>query len=268
MGKSEKVSRKPRYTNAIQTSYKHQNIFGANLAKLRKQHKLTQAGLAKEISEKMVLEEEISSLAISSYECGRRFPSIATLCAFAEYFEVSLDWLVGISDNSEIKVGRDKKKDCDISRIKEIDYDLLIRPQELKNYNQQAVFVEGKNNKNFISRWGLVDYTEEHQWIVFTNGYIELPASVNVYRAKPVAAERLSDMNMFPLSYAALTRVKFVYIEMLSSDEAARERYSGYYKVTEEKDGLMHVENGYFLPLIGLGKTFVAYSLDPSVSAI
>ena len=266
MAKNEGSTRKPRYSNAIQTSYKHQNTFGINLAKLRKQHKLTQEEFAKAISERLVLEEEISALTISSYECGRRFPSIVTLCACAEYFGVSLDWLVGISDDSSIKTtAQSKKKKSGINDIKAIDYDLVIRPQVLKNYNQQAVYVEGNNNSNFVARWGLVDYSDEHQWIVFTNGYIELPANITVYRAKPVAAERLSDMNMFPLSYAALTKEKFVYVEMLSSDGITRERYSGYYKLNDEKDGLINVENGYFLPLIGLGKSFVAYSLDPNV---
>ena len=221
--------------------------------KITAKHKLTQEEFAKQSRKGWYWKKK--SCTHRSYECGRRFPSIVTLCACAEYFGVSLNGFAGTSEDASIKTSTSKKKKSGISDIKAIDYDLVIRPQELKNYNQQAAHVEGNGNSNFVGRWGLVDYSDEHQWIVFTNGYIELPANVTIYRAKPVAAERLSDMNMFPLSYAALTKEKFWAYGNSLSDAIARERYSGYYRLNDEKDGLINVEKTVISSLIGLGKS-------------
>ena len=58
-------------------------------------------------SEKHVMQKDIAiSLGISlrtyqRYEYGEREPSLSTLLALADYFDVSLDYLVGRSDEPE-----------------------------------------------------------------------------------------------------------------------------------------------------------------------
>jgi transcriptional regulator with XRE-family HTH domain len=64
---------------------------GAKIKHLR--NKLTQEELA------AILQVDRSTLA--SWEVNRREPDIATLCRIADFFKVSIDWLVGYShDNS------------------------------------------------------------------------------------------------------------------------------------------------------------------------
>lgn len=58
---------------------------GEKIKQLR--NKLTQEELA------AILKVERSTLA--SWEVNRREPDIATLCRIADYFQVSIDWLVG-----------------------------------------------------------------------------------------------------------------------------------------------------------------------------
>lgn len=58
---------------------------GEKIKQLR--HKLTQEELA------VILGVERSTLA--SWEVNRREPDIATLCRLADFFKVSVDWLVG-----------------------------------------------------------------------------------------------------------------------------------------------------------------------------
>ena len=58
---------------------------GARIKQLRKQ--LTQEELA------VILQVDRSTLA--SWEVNRREPDIATLCRLANFFQVSVDWLVG-----------------------------------------------------------------------------------------------------------------------------------------------------------------------------
>ena len=65
--------------------------FSERLVSLRKAHNLTQKQLA--------IEMQMSGLAIQHYESQRRKPAFDVLIALADYFDVSLDYLVGRSDD-------------------------------------------------------------------------------------------------------------------------------------------------------------------------
>lgn len=68
-------------------------IFAERLRTLRTASKLSQTQLG-EIA-------GISQFAVSKIEKAQRAASIEVLCALADYFDVSLDYLVGRSDNPE-----------------------------------------------------------------------------------------------------------------------------------------------------------------------
>ncbi len=63
-------------------------MFGELLQELRKDRGLTQVQLAEVL--------HLSPLTISSYECGRTMPDDATKIAIAQFFDVSLDYLMGL----------------------------------------------------------------------------------------------------------------------------------------------------------------------------
>lgn len=63
------------------------------LISLRKSHNITQKQLAAELG--------LSEIAIQNYESQRRKPAYDVLIALADYFNVSLDYLVGRSDIAE-----------------------------------------------------------------------------------------------------------------------------------------------------------------------
>lgn len=69
------------------------NNFSTQLRKIRKERKLTQKQLAIEIG--------ASERGIQQYELGERKPAFDVLLALADYFDVSLDYLVGRSDVAE-----------------------------------------------------------------------------------------------------------------------------------------------------------------------
>lgn len=60
------------------------------LKELREERRLNQEGLA--------LRLNVSQSTISAYEIGDRAPDLETLIAIANFFSVSLDYLVGLSD--------------------------------------------------------------------------------------------------------------------------------------------------------------------------
>ncbi len=65
-------------------------LFKERIKKLRKEIQLSQAELAKKLY--------MSQQTISSWETGFREPDFATLEAIAKYFEVTTDYLLGVSD--------------------------------------------------------------------------------------------------------------------------------------------------------------------------
>ena len=66
-------------------------IFGGHLKALRKARNLTQKQLAIDIG--------ASERGIQQYELGERKPTYDMLITLADYFDISLDYLVGRSDD-------------------------------------------------------------------------------------------------------------------------------------------------------------------------
>lgn len=64
--------------------------FHVRLKQLRLKNKLTQGELAKILS--------LKPTAISNYESNRNEPSFSKLIALSKYFDVSCDYLLGVSD--------------------------------------------------------------------------------------------------------------------------------------------------------------------------
>lgn len=69
-------------------------MFGKRLKLLRKNLKLTQSQLGENLN--------LSQRAISSYENGIRFPDELVLNLIADYFNVSVDYLLGRTDIKNI----------------------------------------------------------------------------------------------------------------------------------------------------------------------
>ena len=65
------------------------------LKKLRKERKISQLRLGIELN--------LSQNTISRYETGEREPAIKDLIAIADFFNVSVDYLLERTDNPEIK---------------------------------------------------------------------------------------------------------------------------------------------------------------------
>lgn len=74
---------------------KNENNFSNRLLQCRKDMGLSQKALATTLG--------ISDAAITMMEKGKRYPSFEILIALADYFDVSLDYLVGRSDEPKRK---------------------------------------------------------------------------------------------------------------------------------------------------------------------
>jgi transcriptional regulator with XRE-family HTH domain len=69
----------------------YKELFAQRLATLRRERKLSLQQLGDAIGK--------TNQAISLFEKGKGLPSFEVLCQLADYFDVSLDYLVGRSDD-------------------------------------------------------------------------------------------------------------------------------------------------------------------------
>ena len=69
--------------------------FSERLVSLRRSKQITQKQLAMELG--------ISEIAVQNYESQRRKPAFDVLIALADFFTVSHDYLVGRSDNPDMR---------------------------------------------------------------------------------------------------------------------------------------------------------------------
>jgi len=69
------------------------NNFPKRLASLRNQHKLTQQQLAAILN--------VSKGRIGNYEQGKRSPDIEMLKSLASFFQVTIDYLLGLDDDDD-----------------------------------------------------------------------------------------------------------------------------------------------------------------------
>lgn len=72
----------------------NKKFFSERLFLLRSKKKLSQKALGELLG--------VSDAAITMMEKGKRSPSFEILCALADYFEVSIDYLTGRTDKPEI----------------------------------------------------------------------------------------------------------------------------------------------------------------------
>ena len=103
-------------------------IFGARLAELRQKKELTQSELAEKLG--------VQRVTIAKNETAQRAPSIDSLILFSEFFQVSTDYLLGLSDNATTDT--DLKAVCDYTGLNE---EAINTIKMLKNEN----FIEALN---------------------------------------------------------------------------------------------------------------------------
>ncbi|HOQ17628.1 MAG: helix-turn-helix transcriptional regulator [Epulopiscium sp.] len=93
--------------------------FGDRLRELRIERGMTQEELAREFN--------TGKASISHYESNRRLPNANNINLFAEFFNVSIDYIMGKSDVRNPYITREQ---------------LVISPLSIKDKNQYQTFIE------------------------------------------------------------------------------------------------------------------------------
>ena len=113
--------------------------FGGRLKELRIHNNMTQSNLAKAL--------KVSSSRIGMYESGRRNPDTSTLSILSDFFNVSVDYLMGRTNIKNFTSDDELKKLIMQSNINDTDTDNDIRnslislKEKLNSSNE--IFVDG-----------------------------------------------------------------------------------------------------------------------------
>ncbi len=112
------------------------SIFSYRLAALRRKRKLTQRQVADALG--------LSRSAYTCYEVGNSMPTAAMLCAIGDFFDVSLDYLLGRHEDPELyNLG-----DVDFARgVMALAEDYRLMSAGLRRNTEQAVslFARGQS---------------------------------------------------------------------------------------------------------------------------
>lgn len=92
------------------------------IKELRERRNLNQEGLAQKIS--------VSQSTISAYEVGERTPDLSTLISLAQFFDVSVDYLIGLSNVKQRIVNSDLPPN---------ELDFLLSFRRLRGSEQEKV---------------------------------------------------------------------------------------------------------------------------------
>ena len=90
--------------------YRHKMKVSETLKELRKESGLTQSELAKKLN--------VGQATIASYENGTREPQIFSLAAYAEFFDCTIDYLIGRTGDFVSKTQKNKTDE----RLSELIY--------------------------------------------------------------------------------------------------------------------------------------------------
>ncbi len=233
------------------------NTFANRLALLRHEKGLTQQELANILSELENRGKSYSLLAISGWESGDKYPSVKTIITLCEYFNISADYLLGLTEDPGNK---------DITAASRTDANSMAKPNylipynKLKSFHKEPIYVVF-NDKSFEDGWGTYDAVKNR--IVFTNQflYITKDLNCNYYTKMPEELTRLQYNLRKRLTMGQLIKGKRVWIEMITASDYVRGVYDGWYRINEDDTCLINAK-GLTLPFEGLNVSYNAYSGD------
>ncbi len=227
--------------------------FGNRLALLREQAGYGQEEFAVRFSEYINASKFYKGVTVSAWETGRKTPSINSLKQMCSFFNVTSDYLLGLSDDPGQSGGSNEKSDNHLSPS------TLIRKKDYSSYDQEPVFIVFPN-KEFENCWGLMDFPKQR---MITSSHIFQFGAVKyeLYNYFPLNEKAANYKQHRPLSMMQLLNAKKVYVGMVSAEAKIRAKYDGWYRHNEDRTFLVN-SLGLVLPYDGLGISYNAYSAE------
>lgn len=127
------------------------DIFATRLKELRNELKMTQKDFA--------LQAGFTQATLSAYENGQKTPALDVVKYIAEKFEVSIDWLCGLSNKKSLKTYINTYSDLGIMLLDMSQY-IQLSIEEVKYYddrfNEQSstgIVINNTQMNEFLNKW-------------------------------------------------------------------------------------------------------------------
>ena len=173
----------------------------------REKSGLTAAELGKRIG--------VSQAAVTQWETGKKFPSSETLCKLADFYGVSVDYLLG--------------REATIPGYPVIDE--AISPDTLPCLHGKPVWDESRG-------WGIVNAALDY--VIFMDGSkIVLAEAMNLRAMAPAFAMGYSPATR-PISHEDLIKLKSIWVRPITPDSFLQDELTGWYEVHD-----FYVQNQY-----------------------
>lgn len=193
--------------------------------------------------------EAMALMTISNWETGKKLPTTATLRQLCSFYEVTSDYLLGLSDDGP---GDDDnplpKKQQSPSELLEIQY------LELPKYDGKPVFISATNYE-FAPQWALVNWS--NHYLATATFHIPISPDFKYSIATPPELITVQDYSRHFISLKDVLRLDYVYIESLSLDPGLKAAVSGWYHHLPGKKGLIN-DRGITLSYEGINVAYKA----------
>lgn len=157
----------------------------------------------------------VSQTAASNWDLGKKVPATETLCKLADFYNVSIDYLLGRSDSSTSLSSES----------------ILIHSTALPSFHGNPVWDKAKG-------WGIVNAAQG--FIIFMDGTtISIDEAADL-RTLPPAFSIGYQATGKPISHTDLQNHTKLWIEPISSDPIIKSELKGWYSVKS-----FYVENEY-----------------------
>lgn len=221
---------------------------GTRLSMLRKEHGWSQKEFKEEFSEFMGLKKELSISVVSAWEQNHRAPNLTSIINLAQFYNVSVDFLFGITDKRTDN-GADEKREY--AKERALYADTPIKKTDYAKYNGQPVFVKFNNNQH-VNQWGIMN--ANNGTLVCRDFIVSFSPYITIYPYASMAPVRTQIS-----SFQQLLDTKYVWVEMIGKDPVAAERYNGRYIHDKEHGYLVKMTDNTLLSYSGFQVSYFAF---------
>lgn len=224
-------------------------LIGHRLASLRKEKGLTQSKFGEQFSAFCNKKNTYLVPTISSWEQNHRLPPIEVLILLAQYYNVSLDYLAGLTNEKN----ESKKEVLANTKTRALVNHLgsPINESEMIKYNGMPVYVVFSDNEH-LSQWGILNSQTDE--VVCRDYIVSISDNVVCYPYAPI-----NPVNTRISSYQQLLHTPYVWIEMKSTDPWVSAQYNGRYHHNENHSCLINMHNNLTLNYEGLDIGYWAF---------
>lgn len=234
----------------MKTDQEKLQLCSKRLRKLRNEVGLTIDELRVEMETKN--NAKYSNSAYCRWENAQRMPPIDIMEAFADYFGVSAEWLIGDSDIMDQIIIVNRRDEILLNK-KQGFKSAYVPKENLYLYRGEPVWMAIKGGV-----WALVSKNEDA--LILANGeklsFFSLQHAV--YRV-PIPYCYAVDAVTDPISFVKLNQYEHIWVEPISTDYANRQRDKGWCTKGKDKNEYKNPITNKTYKLSEYGVTWVAY---------